>query len=141
ADGYVFLNAVHTGWWPNLCRMIGHPELLQDPRFKVEGALFNLDYKEEIDTYVFEWLLERTKQQVMEESQAAGYAGAAINTMEDLFRDPHFRERGFFVEVEHPVVGTLEYPGAPFRMQETPWRSGRAPLLGEHTREVLGERL
>jgi crotonobetainyl-CoA:carnitine CoA-transferase CaiB-like acyl-CoA transferase len=61
----------------------------------------------------------------------------AINTMEDVFNDRHLSERGFFAEIDHPHVGTLRYPGAQFKMSETPWRAGRAPLLGEHTQEVL----
>jgi crotonobetainyl-CoA:carnitine CoA-transferase CaiB-like acyl-CoA transferase len=73
----------------------------------------------------------------MEASQAAGYMCGAINTMEDVFADPHLQARGFFVEVDHPYAGMLTYPGAPFKMSETPWRAGRAPLLGEHTRPVL----
>ncbi|MDP9238052.1 MAG: CoA transferase [Chloroflexota bacterium] len=55
--------------------------------------------------------------------------------------DEHARARGFFVEVEHPELGrTITYPGAPYRFSETPWRiERRAPLLGEHTEEVLAE--
>ena len=58
---------------------------------------------------------------------------------EDWLDDEHARARGFFVEVEHPELGrTITYPGAPYQFSETPWRIGRrAPLLGEHTEEVL----
>ena len=73
----------------------------------------------------------------MEKSQACGYMCGAINTMEDVFDDPHLAARGFFAEIDHPHTGALKYPGAQFKMSETPWRAGRAPLLGEHTQEVL----
>jgi len=46
------------------------------------------------------------------------------------------RAREYFQEVEHPLAGRLTYPGPPFRMSEVQWRAGRAPLLGEHNREV-----
>ena len=58
---------------------------------------------------------------------------------EDLLRDPHLAERGFFVPIEHPDLGlTVPYPGAPFRLGESPWRVARPPRLGEHDAEVLG---
>ncbi|GAI97702.1 unnamed protein product, partial [marine sediment metagenome] len=49
--------------------------------------------------------------------------------------------REFFIEISHPVAGNLLYPGAPFRMSETPWQTGRAPLLGEHNEEIYCQRL
>ena len=75
----------------------------------------------------------------MERSQAVGYMCGAINTVEDVFNDPHLMARNYFVEIDHPYTGPLRYPGAQFKMSETPHRVGRAPLLGEHTDEVLGE--
>jgi formyl-CoA transferase len=59
--------------------------------------------------------------------------------MDDVFRDPHLVARQFFVEMDHPHTGKLKYPGAPFRMAASSWRPRRAPLLGEHTEEVLSE--
>jgi crotonobetainyl-CoA:carnitine CoA-transferase CaiB-like acyl-CoA transferase len=58
-----------------------------------------------------------------------------------VFSDPHLASRGFFAKVDHPAVGVLTYPGAQMKMSETPWRAGRAPMLGEHTFEILHERL
>ncbi len=57
----------------------------------------------------------------------------------DVVEDSHLRARGFFVPVEHPELGaTVLYPGAPYRLSETPWRlAGRPPLLGEHNDEIL----
>jgi crotonobetainyl-CoA:carnitine CoA-transferase CaiB-like acyl-CoA transferase len=65
----------------------------------------------------------------------------AINTVEDVFNDLHLKARGFFTEIDHPYTGPLKYPGAQFKMSETPWHPGRAPLLGEHTQEILTQRL
>ena len=54
-------------------------------------------------------------------------------------KDEQLRDRGYFVEVEHPELErALTYPGAPYVLSETPWRlKSRAPLVGEHTHEVL----
>jgi crotonobetainyl-CoA:carnitine CoA-transferase CaiB-like acyl-CoA transferase len=59
--------------------------------------------------------------------------------MGDLFESPHLRARNYFQELEHPLAGTLTYPGPLFRMSDTPTVPRRAPLLGEHTEEVLTE--
>lgn len=137
ADGYVQMFYL-TPVWDRFCRMIGRPELIDDPHFtSPENFNGNPDVKAEVDAMFYEWLLQRGKRQVMEEAQAAGYFCGALYTMEDVFSDPHLKERNFFAEVDHPVAGRLRYPGAPFKMTATPWRAGRAPLLGEHTASVL----
>lgn len=68
---------------------------------------------------------------------------APIYRVEDVFADSQMKVRGFFVEVEHPELGTtVKYPGAPYRHEGTPWRIvRRPPLVGEHNLEVLGEEL
>jgi crotonobetainyl-CoA:carnitine CoA-transferase CaiB-like acyl-CoA transferase len=141
ADGYVQFFTLQP-LWDRVCKMIGRPDMIDDPHFTApENFTNNPDVKAEFDAILLEWLLQRTKREVMEKSQSVGYMCGAINTMEDVFEDPHLRARGFFVDIEHPRTGTLTYPGAPFIMTETPWRAGRAPLLGEHTHEVLSKRL
>lgn len=75
-------------------------------------------------------------------SQRRGLPVGAIYAPEDVFEDPHFRARGFPVEVEHPELGrSFVYPGAPYRFERSPWRiSRRAPRLGEHNDAVFGRR-
>ena len=72
-------------------------------------------------------------------AQQHGLSAGIIYSPEELLDDPHFRARGFPVEVEHPELdASFTYPGAPYRLNSSPWRiRGRAPLLGEHTEEVL----
>jgi crotonobetainyl-CoA:carnitine CoA-transferase CaiB-like acyl-CoA transferase len=141
ADGYVQLFAL-TPVWDRFCRMIGRSELIEDAYYTApEHFTGNAAVKAEVDAMLYEWLLVRTKREVQDAAQAAGYFCGALNTMEEVFSDPHLLARGFFSTVEHPVAGELRYPGAPFKMQESPWRPGRAPLLGEHTSAVLCERL
>ena len=66
---------------------------------------------------------------------------ALISTIDELSDDPQLKDRGYFVDIDHPVAGKLTYPGAPFKMSETPWQATRAPLLGEHNKEIYGQRL
>lgn len=71
--------------------------------------------------------------------QRAGLAVGVINSPEEAFEDPHFKARGFQVEVEHEDIGArYRYPGAPYVLPASPWQiSRRAPHLGEHTQEIL----
>ena len=142
AEGYVQFSGGQLAWWPRFCHMIGRLDLIGDPHFTTPERFYNNpEVKAEVETIFYEWLLQNTKQEAMEKSQAEGYLAGAINTMEDVFNDPHLAARNFFVEIDHPVTGPLKYPGPPFLMSETPWKPGRAPLLGEHNREVYCDRL
>ena len=73
--------------------------------------------------------------------QSAGLSVGVINSPEEAFEDPHFKARGYQVEVEHKDLGrTFRYPGAPYRFEKTPWRiANPAPKLGEHQEEILAE--
>ncbi|GAB4337873.1 MAG: hypothetical protein Kow0010_26100 [Dehalococcoidia bacterium] len=74
-------------------------------------------------------------------AQERGFQVGIIYAPEEALEDPHFVARGFPVQVPHPELGrSFTYPGAPYQFKATPWRiSRRAPLLGEHTGEVLIE--
>ncbi len=137
-DGYVFVNGT-LQWFDRFCRMIGRPDLIDDE--ETLAQLEHIEYGERFDGLLYPWLLERTKQQVMEEAQQEGLPVGAINSMADVFADPHLRAREFITTIEHPEAGAFEFPGLPFRMHGTPGQLRRAPLLGEHTSEVLTSEL
>ena len=137
-DGYVFING-SLQWYDRFCRMIDRPDLINDA--EALAQIEHVEYGERLEALLYPWLLERTKQQVMADAQAVGLPVGAINTMADVFADRHFRAREFFTTIEHPEAGALEFPGLPFRMHGTPGALRRAPLHGEHTSEVLIERL
>ncbi|MDA1010695.1 MAG: CoA transferase [Chloroflexi bacterium] len=73
-------------------------------------------------------------------AQQRGFPLGPVRAPEEILQDQHFRDRGFFVEVEHPELArTFEYPGAAAIYHASPWRiSRRAPLIGEHNIEVFG---
>ncbi|HRC61678.1 MAG TPA: CaiB/BaiF CoA-transferase family protein [Dehalococcoidia bacterium] len=135
ADGYIQVTT-QVNWFDRFCRVIGRPEWITDPR--MTSNLNNpLEIGGEVEAAFYEWLLPRTKQQAMEEAQAVGWPLSALNTPADVIRDPHFRERGFFVGIDHPQAGHIELPGLAVRFSDTPGEVRRPPLLGEHTFEVL----
>ena len=137
-DGYVCIH-VTSEWWPRLVRMLGRPDLLTNPKFATPAARLNVAHQAEFAALFYPWLLERTKQEIMEQAQAARVLATAVNTPGDVLEDRHFRAREFFVEVDHPEAGRVTQPGPPFRMAETPWCVRRcAPRLSQHNEEIYG---
>ena len=138
ADGYVHVSTLVT-WYPRVFRVIGRPEWITDER--ITGSLNTAggEVAAEVEAAFLAWLQPRTKQQAMTEAQAQGWAMSALNTPADVLRDPHMRERGFFVTVDHPVAGPVELPGLALRFASTPGELRRPPLLGEHNLAVFGE--
>jgi len=134
-DGYVqwLLLASH---WSRFCRMLGEAEAEMSRRFP---DLFDMTRKGELEAITINWCSTRTKQEVMRQAQAYSCPATAVNTPAELVEDPHFAERHFFVEAEHPVAGKLKYTGAVFKSEGMPWEIRRpAPLLGQHNAEVYG---
>jgi crotonobetainyl-CoA:carnitine CoA-transferase CaiB-like acyl-CoA transferase len=137
-DGYVYINS-RPAWWPRLCRALDRPDLIDDPWW--QANIMDMAHQPEMDAILYPWLLSHTKLEVMTKAQAQGIPAGALNTMEDVFEDPHFRERGFFDPIEHPLAGRFEHPPLPFKMLGTPGEQRHAPLLGQHTSQILRERL
>jgi crotonobetainyl-CoA:carnitine CoA-transferase CaiB-like acyl-CoA transferase len=137
ADGYIQVST-HVTWFNRFCRVVGRPEWIGDER--MTRNLNNPDeIGAEVEAAFTGWLRPLTKQKAMEEAQAQGWPLSALNTPADVLRDPHMRERGFFVTVDHPETGPIELPGLAMRFSGTPGELRRAPLLGEHNVEVFGE--
>jgi formyl-CoA transferase len=125
--------------WERLLNLIGREDLLDDPRFATPEARF--EHNDEVNAVVAEWTRTRDKREVMELIGAAGVPAGAVLDNADLATDPFLRERGMFVEVEHPARGTFVMPGSPIKMTGSRVPVQPAPLLGEHSAEVLGELL
>ncbi len=118
-----------------LARVMGRPELASDPRFA--DAASRKRNEAELDVLIAEWTRPRDRDRVVEMLCEADLAAAPSRNAEELYRDPHLRERGAFVEVDHPEVGRREFVGVPWKMSgyEPPVR--HAPLLGEHNDHVF----
>ncbi len=134
-DGFFFMVITTERFFRRMLQAIGRDDLLDDPRFaSARGRAENRDY---LDAILMPWLLDRTRAEAFEQLQKYRVMCAPILTAEEILADKQLREREYFVDVEHPVAGTLPHPGAPFIMSETPFSIRRpAPLLGEHNEEV-----
>ena len=139
ADGY-FQVTGGGGYFGRVREMLGNPQELSGDEWLTPEAQADDDMAGLFDAIFYPWLLDRTKYEIWEQAQRSRVLSGPLNTMEDLDRDPVFRERGAFAEIDHPEAGSLTYPGRPFVMGATPWAIRRpAPLLGQHTDEVLRE--
>jgi crotonobetainyl-CoA:carnitine CoA-transferase CaiB-like acyl-CoA transferase len=139
ADGYVHI--ISGGQrLERLADMLGNPAWLADAKWSAAGAAFDRELVDEFNRHFYPWLLQRTKRDVWAEARRAKVLCGPLFTVDEVFVDPHLRERGFWQESVHPEVGPVTLPGRPFIMSESPWELRRpAPLLGEHTEEVLRE--
>ena len=140
-DGYVLLSAIEPHQWVGLVKMLGEPEWSREEWTQsAEGRRLNYDI---INAFLIEWLEDKDKDWVVERAIENRVPASPVGvTAERLARDEHLRERGFFVEMEHPEAGKLRYPSVPFRFSETESSTRvSAPLLGQHNNEVYGEGL
>ena len=138
-DGY-FRIASGGPRFARTVEMMGNPPELMDPKWYTPQAPGDAKLKEEFEAYFLAFTLQHTKAELFEMGQGAGNICAPLYTVDEVYEDPHFNNRGFFTEVDHPMTGPLKYPGRPFVMEKTPWQVRRpAPLLGQHNSEVYSE--
>ncbi len=122
--------------WEAFSTALGNPDWCRDPRFADQPSRFR--HREALDHHVAEWTRGFTTSQVTEHLQAAGVAAGPSYSAAQMHADPHLQARGFFVEVDHPVVGKKPIMGLPWRMEPGPSaRYWAAPTLGQHTDLVL----
>jgi crotonobetainyl-CoA:carnitine CoA-transferase CaiB-like acyl-CoA transferase len=139
ADGFIEFSVAGLRL-DRMSDMLGHPEWLQDPKWLQPGASAIPELVEEFNGNFLVWLVQRTKREVFAEARRAKVLCGPLYDVKEMFEDDHFRGRGFWQSVQHEALGEFEMPGRPFIMPETPWELRRpAPLLGEHTRQVLVE--
>ena len=137
-DGYVGVIAGPDDRWPAMAELMGVAEL-DDPKFGDRAG--RATHAEELDSLMTPWLAGHSRREIFENAQQRGLAFAYVAAPEDILEWQHLQERGFFEDVEHPEAGSYAYPGGPFKIEGMPWDLEPAPLLGQHNREVLCQRL
>jgi crotonobetainyl-CoA:carnitine CoA-transferase CaiB-like acyl-CoA transferase len=109
-----------------------------DPSF--QSPEFQGKIPSHVDEQVLRVLKNWKKYDYFNKVAGSSWVAAVVQTSEDLYKSEHLKERGYFAEIEHPVMGRLRIPGEIYRMPESPYSLRRAaPLLGEHNGEVYGE--
>ncbi len=136
-DGYFSLTISRAHFWRDAMNELGLPELAENEQF-----WNRMQHRAELSAKVEPKIAERSKRELFDQLALLRVVCGMVLTTEELYSDPHVRDRAFFVEVDQPGIGRVEMPGAPFKMTATPWSLRRpAPGPGEHTDEVLRDLL
>jgi crotonobetainyl-CoA:carnitine CoA-transferase CaiB-like acyl-CoA transferase len=138
ADGYIILAVGNDTQFANFCRAAGRPELAEDPRFKTNPA--RVSNRAVLVPIVQEIVRTRPGREWITALEAAGVPCGPINDMREVFEHPQVQHRGMRVDIPHPTGGSCPTVASPMRFSETPVDyEVPPPLLGQHTREVLGQ--
>ena len=138
SDGYINIGAPTQRTWEQLCRAIGQEELIEDQRFKEPG---DRKAKEgELADLLEETFSQQSTAYWLETLEKAGMVAGPINNIAQVYDDPQVIAREMKVDLEDPDLGTLHNIGIPVKLSATPGRiRRRAPMLGEHSWEILTE--
>jgi len=135
-DGWINIGGANQSNWERIVKVIGRPELNDDVRFRTNGE--RMKNLAALTPLIAERLRARPSADWIREFEAAGVPVGPVNRIGDMLADPQVAAREMVLEVEHPRAGRMKTLGAPIKFSETPGSVRRpAPLLGEHTREVL----
>jgi crotonobetainyl-CoA:carnitine CoA-transferase CaiB-like acyl-CoA transferase len=138
ADGFITLGAANDRLFQRLCDLLGHPEWMSDPDYL--NATLRVRNRASLAERIERITVEHPRAHWLGTFDRAGIPCGPINDYAEAFANPQILARDMVVEVSHPTLGQLRTVGAPVKMSETPPNvHRRAPLLGEHTREVLRE--
>jgi crotonobetainyl-CoA:carnitine CoA-transferase CaiB-like acyl-CoA transferase len=136
ADGPIALAVGNDRLWLQFCDVLKRPDLAEDDRFRTNGS--RTENAEALHALLRDLLAQRPAAAWLELLLAAGIPAAPVNTVTDLFQDPQIEARGMLPHVEQPGAGSIPVSGTPLRFAGQPQPTYRpAPLLGEHTRDIL----
>ena len=126
--------------WTGLFEAMGSPEWGANPPFDTQAGR-SANYLE-LRRHLQEWADNYTAEEIFHKVQGCRSACAPVYLAEHFANSPQIAERGYLLDIEHPVAGRLKYPGLPWQFSNEPWRGTcPAPLLGQHNEEVLGKEL
>ena len=138
SDGWITVGGSNQANWLRLVEMLGLPELADDPRFlENNDRIQNVD---ELASVLGERFKMRPTEEWLELLEEGGVPAGPVASIGEMLEMPQTLARDMVVEVEHSKLGTVQTLGFPVKFSETPASVDRgAPLLGEHTPEVLVE--
>jgi len=138
ADGHLILAVGNDAQFRRLCTLLGQPQWGTDERYATNAA--RVQNRDGLVAHLAEALAGRGTDVWLADFERAGIPSGPINTVDRVFADPQVKARGMRIDLPHPQGGTAPGVASPLRLSATPvdYRRG-PPLLGEHTREVLGE--
>ena len=139
-DGWIFVFCLEDHHFDKFVNVMGNPEWVQSEVFA--NRFVRGDNVDALMLLLSEYTSQYTKEDLFERGQAGRVPLAPAYTAEEVVNDRHLAGRKYFVDIDHPVIGKAKYPGAPYKLSETPWQiKTAAPLLGEHNEEIYCGRL
>lgn len=134
-DRWLALSIADEYSWQAFCRVAGRPDLASDIRFA--NAPARLENVEALDAEVASWTSMHDVDAMVNELQAAGVMAGPVLRSDELLDNPQLDARGMVLSIDHPVANRHRHLGLPWTMDSLGTRSSRAPLLGEHCREII----
>jgi len=138
ADSWITVGAANQANWLRLIEVIEAPELIDDPRFKENAD--RMDHLDELTEVLQPYFRRRTSADWLSQFEKAGLPAGPIYNMKEVLENEQTRARNMLTEVPHQTLGNTKTLGAPVKFSSTPAEVRRgAPVLGQHSREVLVE--
>jgi len=138
SDGWINIGGANQSNWERITEVLGHPEWREDPRYATNtNRMANLA---SLTAAMNAVLRTRSRADWMAAFDASGVPAGPVHTIGEALSHPQTLARGMVVDLVHPQAGATKAIGCPIHFSETPSRIDRpAPMLGEHSREVLRE--
>ncbi len=122
-----------------ILRTIGREDLLSDEKYA--DPKYRAEHRAEIVDLITGWTQQHDKQEVMHRMAKNGVPCGATLDSQEVMSDPHLRERGMITTVEQHKRGPMDMIGCPVQLEDSPVDVTAAPLLGQHTEEILAQLL
>ncbi|BBZ31628.1 CaiB/BaiF CoA transferase family protein [Mycolicibacterium confluentis] len=138
-DGWVLLQTAGQPMFTRWCRLVGREDLIDDPRFADDDKRW--EQSDLLNEIMAQWCSDKTKAEILGLLESAKLPAAPMHSTQDVLEDPHIAAMGYLKRMAFPGTSKdVPIIETPFRMSATPGEiRRRAPLLGEHTDEVLAE--
>lgn len=134
---YVYIVAAPQAHWEKLAQIIGHEELIADPRFATVPVRH--DHAKEVNAYVADWVRERTAGEVIDTLEKAGIPAAKVLSVHEFLQLPQLKHNHQIIDVPYEGLGNIPMQGFPVDFSDMPEQLFRgAPNLGQHNGEVYG---
>ncbi|EAX47032.1 L-carnitine dehydratase/bile acid-inducible protein F [Thermosinus carboxydivorans Nor1] len=134
---YIVLGALNQAIWTRLCTAMNRPEMIDDPRYNTPTA--RAENLSDVVTAIETWLQSFADvNEALHILEVHEVPSAPVLNIEQLLQDPQLLMRDMIIEVNDPIFGEVKLPATPMRFSETTViNTTPAPLLGQHTEEVL----
>ena len=139
-DEWVALSVQTDSEWASFIIAIGSPQWIDSPNFS--NHISRLNNVKDLKNHVSGWTRQHSASEITDLMQSHGLAAMPVMNIADQFSDPHLSERQFYVDIDHPEIGSEWIYGVPWRFSETPGRvDNPAPTLGQHNSYILSDLL